>query len=277
MTGLGKSGIAGKKISATLASTGAPSLFLHAAEAIHGDMGVISAGDVVISISYSGETRELIDLMPRLKLLGVIVIALTGAPKSALAKLCDLHLDISVPKYEWPFGLLPTSSNATTVAMGDALAVALLVRRNVKPEDFALLHPGGLLGRKMLVKVQDLMHRGPEMPVVTPEASMKSAIVEMTAKRLGTVCVVDQNGVLLGIFTDGDLRRLLEKLENPFTLLAREAMTTNPKSLSPDSLSAAALRIMEQHSITVLPVVDAGKKLVGIIHLHDIVKLETTK
>ncbi len=277
VTGLGKSGIAAKKISATLASTGAPSLFLHAAEAIHGDMGVVSAGDIILAISYSGETRELTDLIPRLKLLGVTVIALTGTPTSALATLADLHLDVSVPKHEWPFGLLPTSSNATTVALGDALAVALLVRRGIKEEDFAMLHPGGLLGGKMLVKVKDLMHGGINIPMVSPDASMKQAIMEMTTKRLGTVCVVDTNGELLGIFTDGDLRRLLEKTSNPFDLTAAEAMTRNPKALSPDSLSARALRIMEQHSITTLPVINDGRKLVGIIHMHDIVKLETIR
>jgi len=277
VTGLGKSGIAAKKISATLASTGAPSLFLHAAEAIHGDMGVVSVGDTIIAVSYSGETKELIELIPRLKLLGVSVIALTGAPNSALAILADLHIDVSVPKYEWPFGLLPTSSNATTVALGDALAVALLVRRGIKEEDFAMLHPGGLLGRKMLVKVKDLMHSGAEIPLVPPDASMKQTIMEMTAKRLGAVCVVDDNGKLLGIFTDGDLRRLLEKTTNPFEFTVSATMTINPKALSPDSLSARALRIMEEHAITTLPVVESSGKLVGIIHLHDIVKLETTR
>ncbi len=240
-------------------------------------MGVVSTGDTIIAISYSGETKELTDLIPRLKLLGVSVIALTGAPGSALATLADLHIDVSVPKYEWPFGLLPTSSNATAVALGDALAVALLVRRGIKAEDFAMLHPGGLLGRKMLVKVRDLMHEGAEIPLVGPDASMKQTIMEMTAKRLGAVCVADESGQLTGIFTDGDLRRLLEKTSNPFEFNVSAAMTRNPKALPPDSLAAGALRIMEEHSITTLPVVESDGKLVGIIHLHDIVKLETTR
>lgn len=276
VTGLGKSGIAGKKISATLASTGAPSLFLHAAEAIHGDMGVVAPGDVVIAISYSGETKELIDLIPRFKALAVYVIAMTGSEGSTLARICDLHLNASVAKHEWPFGILPTASNAVAVALGDALAVALLARRGVVEEDFAMLHPGGLLGKKLLVKVIDLMHTGDQIPVVRPEATMKQAIMEMTAKRLGAVCVADEKGSLLGIITDGDLRRLLEKSSDFLDITASRSMIVNPKSVSPDMLSARALRIMEDHSITSLPVVENGA-LVGFIHLHDIVKMETAR
>jgi arabinose-5-phosphate isomerase len=273
--GLGKSGIAAKKIAATLASTGAPALFLHAGEAVHGDMGVIAAGDCIIAISYSGETRELSDLIPRTKFLGVPVIAITGSSDSALASLSDCHLDVSVPKYEWPFGIIPTASNATTVAIGDALAIALLVKKGVGPEDFALLHPGGLLGRKVLMKVRDLMHSGDRLPVVISDRPMKEAIMEMTAKRLGAVCVVDHEGNLTGIITDGDLRRLLERSPDPFNLSASQAMTTNPKRVDTDVLAARALRLMEEHSITVLPVMEPDGRLAGIIHMHDIVKLET--
>lgn len=277
VSGLGKSGIAAQKIAATLASTGAPSLFLHASEAVHGDMGVISVGDAAIAVSYSGETRELIELIPRMKLLGVPVIALTGSPASALGELADCHLDVSVPRYEWPFGLIPTASNATTIAVGDALAVALLVRHGVRAEDFALLHPGGLLGRKMLVKVRDLMHSGEALPVVRPDAGMREALMQMTAKRLGATCVVDERGRLKGIITDGDLRRLLERAPNPLELSVSEAMTPHPKSVTPDTLAARALRLMEEHSITSLPVVRNGGVLVGLVHMHDIVKLETSR
>jgi len=276
VTGLGKSGIAGKKIAATLAATGAPSLFLHSGEAVHGDMGVIAAGDVVIAISYSGETRELNEMIPRLKFLGVPVIALTGNPHSALANLSDCHIDASVTNHPWPYGLIPTSSNAVAVAIGDALAVALLVSRGIREEDFALLHPGGLLGRKILLKVGDLMHSGSALPIVPPNAGIKDAIMVMTAGRLGSACIAE-NGRLLGIITDGDLRRLLERSDNPFELTLPEVMTRNPKTVPPEQLAAAALRTMEAYAITSLPVVTEDGKLVGLIHMHDIVKLETTR
>ncbi len=276
VSGLGKSGHAAKKIAATLASTGAPSFFLHAAEAIHGDMGVISAGDVAIVISYSGETRELIELTPRMKLLGVPIISITGSPDSTLASLSDAHLDASVARNEWPFGLLPTASNATAVAVGDALAVALLVRRGIREDDFALLHPGGLLGRKMLVKVKDLMHSGSNLPVVGPDSGMREALMEMTAKRLGVTCVA-KNGKLVGIVTDGDLRRLLVRSGNPLDATVSSAMTPHPKSTTSDALAATALHIMESHAITSLPVVGDDGNLVGLIHIHDIVKLETSR
>ena len=275
VTGLGKSGIAAKKISATLASTGTPALFLHAAEAVHGDMGVISAGDVAIALSYSGETQELIELLPRFKLLGVPVISLTGGKSSNMANLSDCVIDVSVPNYSFPYGIIPTASNAVTVAIGDALAITLLVSKGIKEEDFALLHPGGLLGKQMLVRVADLMHSGDELPVVPPQADLRESLVEMTAKMLGTTCVAKKDGRLLGIITDGDLRRLLETSDNPLDLSASEAMTPDPKHIHPEMLSAKALHIMEKHSITSLPVVDADEKLIGLIHMHDILKLET--
>ncbi len=275
ISGLGKSGIAGKKIAATLSSTGVPSLFLHAGEAGHGDLGVVAAGDVVIALSYSGETRELIEIIPRFKLLGVPVIALTGHPDSALGQTADVTLDVGVPHHPWPYGLLPTASNTVAVGVGDALAVALLVARGVREEDFASLHPGGLLGHKMLVKVSDHMHRGSALPLVRPNEPMAEVIIEMSAKRLGVACVVDDDGRLMGVITDGDLRRLLEREANALELTAEQVMTPKPKTTTPEMLSAAALRLMESHSITSLPVVDRSDKVIGIIHLHDIIKLET--
>jgi len=277
VTGLGKSGIAAKKIAATLASTGEPALFLHSAEAVHGDMGVISAGDVAICLSYSGETRELIDLIPRLKLLGVPVIAMTGNMESSLACLADCVLNVAVPSQPWPFGIIPTASNAVTVAVGDALAVVLLVSRGVKEEDFALLHPGGLLGRRMLVKVRDLMHTGDALPVVKRDIGMRQVLMEMTGKRLGVTCVVDNDDHLIGVITDGDLRRLLEQSENPLNLTAGDVMTRSPKTILAKTLSARALHVMETHSITSMPVTDDAGKLTGLIHMHDILKLETSR
>lgn len=275
ITGLGKSGIAGKKIAATLSSTGVPSLFLHAGEANHGDLGVVSKGDVVLALSYSGETHELVEIIPRFKVLGVPVIAMTGSTSSVLANLADVVLDVSVPQYPWPFGLLPTASNAVTVAIGDALAVTLLVARGVKEEDFAQFHPGGLLGRKILVKVCDLMHTGEELPVVDEKANLRLILMEMTAKRLGVACVTNSDGRLRGIITDGDLRRLLERESDPLDRTANEIMTVNPKTITPDVLAAKALHIMESHSITSLAVLDNTQKLIGVIHIHDILKLET--
>ena len=277
VTGLGKSGIAGKKIAATLASTGAPALFMHSAEAVHGDMGVVSAGDVAICLSYSGETREVVDLIPRFRLLGVPVITLTGNETSSLGQLADCVIDVSVPSYPWPYGLLPTSSSAVTVAVGDALAVTLLVSRNIREENFAQLHPGGLLGRKLLVKVESLMHTGEALPLVKKETGMREALMEMTARRLGVACIVEATGRLDGVITDGDLRRLLEKYNNLLDMKAGDVMTVNPKTIEPERLAARALHVMEKHSITSLPVVDGSGILVGLIHMHDILKLETQK
>ena len=277
VTGLGKSGIAAKKIAATMASSGAPALFLHSAEAVHGDLGVVSKGDVIMALSYSGETQELVDLVPRFKLMGAPVIAITGNTQSTLAGLSDCVLDVHVPSHPWPFGLIPTASIAVTVAIGDALAVALLVQHGIKEEDFAFLHPGGLLGRKQLVKVKDQMHTGDELPIVSPEAGVREVLMEMTAKRLGVACVVDARNEFIGIFTDGDLRRLLERNPNPLDLTADEIITRDPKWISPEELSAKALHLMETHEITSLPVLDESRTLIGIIHLHDILKLETAR
>ena len=277
VTGLGKSGIAGKKISATLTSIGLPAIFLHSAEAGHGDLGVVSRGDVVIALSYSGETRELVGIIPRFKLLGVPVIALTGSPASTLGSLSDVVLDVSVPSHPWPFGLIPTASNVAAVAMGDALAITLTVKRGISERDFSRFHPGGLLGRKLLVKVSDLMHTGDELPLVLLDTSFKQVLMVMTSKRLGVACVVDKDHRLLGIFTDGDLRRLLEREGNPMNLTASDIMTKNPKSINDDALSASALRIMETNSITALPVVAESNQIAGLIHMHDIIRMESAK
>ncbi len=277
ITGLGKSGIAGKKIAATLSSTGMPSLFLHAGEAGHGDLGVVSAGDVVIALSYSGETHEVVEMIPRFKLLGVPVIALTGNVHSGLGEAADVVVDVSVKKYPWPYGLLPTASNAVTVAMGDAFAIALLMARGVREEDFASLHPGGLLGRKMLVKVRNLMHSGEELPMVPLKASLREVLVEITAKRLGVACVVDNGVKFVGIITDGDVRRLLETNPNPLDLTADSIMTSDPKTTTENTLSATALHEMEALKITSLPVVSNEGNLTGLVHIHDILKLEINR
>jgi len=277
ITGLGKSGIAGKKIAATLSSTGMPSLFLHAGEAGHGDLGVVSSGDVVIALSYSGETHEVVSIIPRFKLLGVPVIALTGNVHSALAEVADVVVDVGVKKYPWPYGLLPTASNAVTVAMGDAFAIALLMARGVREDDFASLHPGGLLGQKMLAKVKSLMHSGDELPIVPLKAKLRDVLVEMTAKRLGVACVVEGGKKFVGIITDGDVRRLLETDPNPLELLADAVMSSNPKTTVESALSATALHEMESLKITSLPVVGEDGSLKGLVHIHDILKLEISR
>lgn len=275
--GLGKSGIAGKKIAATFASTGSPALFLHAAEAVHGDMGVISKSDVAIALSYSGETQELLSLIPRFKLLGVPIISITGNPASSLAKLSDSVLDVSVKSQPFPFGVIPTASYITTVAIGDALAIALLAKRGIKEDDFAMLHPGGLLGTKMLAKVEELMHLGEDLPIVRPDTNMKDVLLEMTTKRLGAACVVSDNNLLRGIITDGDLRRVMERYADPLSITAEDAMTRSPAFIAPDALTARALHEMESRSITSLPVVDGNTQLIGLIHMHDIIRQETKK
>lgn len=277
VTGIGKSGIAAKKIAATFASTGAPALFLHSGEAEHGDLGVVAVNDVVIALSYSGETRELVELVPRFKLIGVPVIAFTGSMESTLAARADCVINVAVQSHPWPFGLVPTASNALTVAMGDALAIALASKRGIREQDFANLHPGGLLGHKLLVEVGDIMHTGDALPKVKPEAPFREVLMEMTSKRLGVTCIVDNGDKLVGIFTDGDLRRLLESSADPLKLTAGVIAIRRPKTTFSEALAAEALRAMEQFQITSLPVVDKGGALVGLIHMHDILKLETAR
>jgi arabinose-5-phosphate isomerase len=271
VSGMGKSGLIGQKIAATMASTGTPAFFLHPAEGIHGDLGMLARRDALIAISNSGETEELLKLLPFVKRLNIPVIAITGRAQSTLAKNSEVVLDVSVPEEACPMGLAPTASTTATLAMGDALAIALLQKRGFKEEDFAQFHPGGTLGRRLLLKVRDLMHQGAAIPQVSGQASAHHAILEMTAKKLGMTTVVDQAGRLLGIITDGDLRRVLEKGMDLATARAGDLATKRPKTIGPDELAAKALQIMEQYSITTLVVEESGR-IAGIIHLHDLLK-----
>ena len=274
VTGMGKSGLICQKIAATMASTGTPTFFLHPAEGIHGDLGMLSKGDVIIAISYSGETEEVSRILPVIKRMGLPLIAMSGSPQSTLGIAGDVHLDISVAEEACPLGLTPTASTTATLAMGDALAVALLNERGFKAEDFALFHPGGALGKKLLLRVEDLMHVDAEIPLVTPETLLREALFEITSKKLGITGIVDAQGVLVGVFTDGDLRRImelgLESLQQPI----HQVMSTAPKRILRRNLAAKALQIMEAHSITSLFVFadEQGTIPVGIVHLHDLLK-----
>jgi arabinose-5-phosphate isomerase len=273
VTGMGKSGLVGKKIAATLASTGTPAFFMHPAEASHGDLGMVTSDDVIIAISNSGETEELSGLIPFLKRFNVSLIAMTGSLNSTLAKSADVHLDVSVKEEACPLGVVPTASTTAALAMGDALAVALLVKRGLKQEDFAFFHPGGNLGKKLFIKVKDLMHTGNALPFVSPETEMTKAVVEMSSKRLGVAIVSDTSRKILGVLTDGDIRRGIEKWgKDFFDMKAGDVMTKNPKTISEDELAVKALAIMETHSITSLAVPDSDGKAIGVIHLHDILK-----
>jgi arabinose-5-phosphate isomerase len=273
VTGMGKSGIIGKKIAATLASTGTPSFYLNPAEGSHGDVGVVSKGDAVLAISNSGETDEIIRLLPTLKRLDIKIIALTGNSQSTLAKSSDVFLDVSVKEEACPMGLAPTASTTAALAMGDALAITLLSKKGFTEEDFAFFHPGGNLGRRLLLTVEDLMHTGGAVPAVHTETIMKEAIIEMSSKRLGITAVSDGSGKLLGVITDGDLRRGLEKWdEKLFSLKAEDVMTYRPKTITTGTLAAKAVSIMEKYSITVLMVTDEENNIRGVIHLHDLLK-----
>lgn len=272
VSGMGKSGLIGQKIAATLASTGTPAFFLHPAEGVHGDLGMLARRDAVIAISNSGETEELVRLLPHVKRLNVPVIAMTGRPQSTLGKNSDVVLDISVAEEACPMGLAPTASTTATLAMGDALAIALLQARGFKEEDFAQFHPGGTLGRRLLLKVQDLMHQGTAIPQVREDAPARDAILEMTSKKLGMTALVDGEGRLAGIVTDGDLRRFLEKGKDLAGSRACDLGSRNPKTIGPDELAARAVQAMEQHAITGLIVVENQRKIVGVLHLHDLLK-----
>jgi len=273
ITGIGKSGIIGKKISATLASIGVPSIFLHAADGIHGDLGMITRNDMVIAISNSGESEEILNLLPAIKRFNVSLVSMTGNVNSTLAKKSDVVLNVSVKEEACPMGLVPTASTTATMAMGDALAMALLHKRGFKEEDFAVLHPGGSLGKKLLTQVDDLMHSGSKIPTINRDAPLKDVIMEISSKKLGIVIVVDQHDKILGIITDGDLRRLMEKKEKDiFKTTAEEMMSKNPKTIEKNALAARALQIMEKHSITSLIITNGSKGPTGIIHLHDILK-----
>ena len=274
VTGLGKSGLIGRKIAATFASTGTPSLFLHASEALHGDLGMLTGDDVLLAISSSGETQELIELVESVKRLGVQLITLTANPRSTLASASDIVLDIAVKEEACSLNLAPTASTAAAMAMGDALAISLLERRGFKEEDFAALHPGGRLGKK-LRRVESLMHAGDAAPRVLPTTKMPDVIYEMSRKGLGLAAVTAGDGKLLGIITDGDLRRMMQKRsENVLDLTAGDCMTKNPVTLPRTELAAAALRLMEEKKITSVLVVDADGKLEGVLHVHDLWTLQ---
>jgi len=274
VSGIGKSGLIGQKIASTMASTGTPAFFLHPAEGIHGDLGMIMKGDVVIAISNSGETEELLRILPVVKRLGASLIAMSGNPGSTLSRLADVHLDVSVSEEACPLGLAPTSSTTATLAMGDALAVALLVQRGFREEDFAIFHPGGSLGKKLLLRVEDLMHSGESIPLVTEDTQMKEALFVITSKGLGVTGVTDLAGNLLGVITDGDLRRALEQGEEILKITAGSLMHRGPKRILRTDLAAAALQTMERYSITSLFVFDndGSRTPCGVIHLHDILK-----
>ncbi len=274
VTGMGKSGLICQKIAATMASTGTPTFFLHPAEGIHGDLGMLAKGDVVVAISNSGETEEVCRILPVIKRMGLPLVSMSGNPKSTLAIAGDVHLDISVAEEACPLGLAPTASTTATLAMGDALAVALLVERGFKAEDFALFHPGGALGKKLLLRVEDLMHTGKDIPLVAPQTLLRDALFEITSKKLGVTGIVDADNNLVGVFTDGDLRRIMEKGLESLQMPISEVMTRSPKRILRRNLAAKALQIMESHSITSLFVFDDedGTVPVGVVHLHDLLK-----
>lgn len=276
VTGMGKSGLIGKKIAATFASTGTPALFLHPAEGIHGDLGMVTRGDAVIALSNSGETEEIARMLPSLKRLGIKIIAMTGNVDSTLAKSSDVVINVGVKEEACPLGLAPTASTTATLAMGDALAVVLLDQRGFKEEDFASFHPGGALGKKLLLRVRDLMHIGDAVPIVSEATLIKDAIYEISSKKMGVTAVVDAEAKLVGVISDGDLRRWMEKTEkageNLLTKQAKEIMTRKPKTAKKDALAAEAVAIMEKNSITCLIVATPDGKLEGVIHLHDLLK-----
>ena len=272
VSGMGKSGLVGQKIAATMASTGTPAFFLHPADGIHGDLGMVGRNDVVITISNSGETQEILQLLPYVERMGIPVVSLTGRMTSTLAKNSDVALDVSVSEEACPMGLAPTASTTATLAMGDALAVALLQKRGFKQDDFAQFHPGGTLGRRLLVRVKDLMHAGADTPKVSESVPGTAAILEITAKKLGMTTVTDANGKLAGIITDGDLRRCIQQGGDFAKVTAGELASRNPKSIAPDDLAAKAVEMMERFSITTLVVTEGDRKIAGVIHLHDLLK-----
>ncbi|MDH5920542.1 KpsF/GutQ family sugar-phosphate isomerase [Vibrio splendidus] len=269
--GMGKSGHIGKKIAATLASTGTSAFFVHPGEAAHGDLGMIGAGDVVIAISNSGESGEILSLFPVLKRLNIKIISMTGKPASNMATLSDIHLQISVPEEACPLGLAPTTSTTATLVMGDALAVALLQARGFTAQDFALSHPGGALGRQLLLKLEDIMHTGDALPVVAPEALVRDALLEISQKGLGMTAVVGEDGLMAGIFTDGDLRRILDKRIDIHDTQIGDVMTLNPTVAEPNMLAVEGLNLMQAKSINGLMLCHEGK-LVGALNMHDLLK-----
>jgi arabinose-5-phosphate isomerase len=272
VSGIGKSGHIARKIAATLASTGTPALFVHAAEALHGDLGMITENDVVIAISYSGEAVEFLSIIPIIKRMGAKLIAITGNPASSLAQLADIHLNAKVDKEACPLNLAPTASTTATLALGDALAVAVLDARGFREEDFARSHPGGALGRRLLTHVRDVMRSGDAIPAVTATTSLSTALLEITKKGMAMTAVVDDVFRVIGIFTDGDLRRLIESVQDFNKLSMADVMHANPRTIGPDQLAVEAVELMEQFRINQLLIADADGKLVGALHIHDLTR-----
>lgn len=275
ITGMGKSGLIGRKMAATLASTGTPSFYLHPAEGIHGDLGMVTAADVVIALSNSGETGEVLNILPSLRRIGAKIIAMVGNANSTLGKNADVILDVGVSKEACPLGLASTSSTTAALAYGDALALALLKKHNFTASQFAIFHPGGSLGRKLLLTVGNIMHKGDENPTVLADTTVQDALFVITDKGLGAVSVVDENGIMQGVLTDGDIRRGLSKGVDFLQRPVRELMTANPKTITQDKLAAQALHLMESNKpkpITVLPVLDENRKVIGLLHMTDLVR-----
>ncbi len=272
VSGMGKSGHIARKIAATLASTGTPAMFVHPGEAAHGDLGMVTAQDVFIAISNSGESSELMDILPVVKRMGTPLIAMTGKPQSRLAQLSDVHLDISVAKEACPMNLAPTASTTVTLALGDALAVALLDARGFREEDFARSHPGGALGRRLLTHVRDVMRSGEAVPAVSPDAPLAQALLEVSQKGMGMTAVVDAEQRPIGVFTDGDLRRLIERVQDFSNIVIRDVMHANPRTVQPEQLAVDAVAIMEEFRINQMLVVDGEGKLVGALHIHDLTR-----
>ena len=275
ITGMGKSGLIGRKMAATLASTGTPSFYLHPAEGIHGDLGMVTAADVVIALSNSGETGEVLNILPSLRRIGAKIIAMVGNANSTLGKNADVILDVGVSKEACPLVLAPTSSTTAALAYGDALALALLKKHNFTASQFAIFHPGGSLGRKLLLTVGNIMHKGDENPTVLADTTVQDALFVITDKGLGAVSVVDENGIMQGVLTDGDIRRGLSKGVDFLQRPVRELMTANPKTITQDKLAAQALHLMESNKpkpITVLPVLDENRKVIGLLHMTDLVR-----
>ena len=272
VTGMGKSGHIANKIAATLASTGTPSFFVHPGEASHGDLGMITPNDVVIALSNSGETDEIVALLPVIKRLNTPLITLTGNPDSTLAKTSNINIDVSIKKEACPLGLAPTSSTTAALAMGDAIAIALLEVRGFSEDDFALSHPGGTLGRRLLLRVDDIMHTGEDIPKVNENATLGEALIEMSKKGLGVTSIVNNDGTVLGVFTDGDLRRTLDSGVDFKSCHVKDVMTKNGKEIPANSLAASALALMETHRINALVVIDEENKLVGMLNMHDLLR-----
>jgi arabinose-5-phosphate isomerase len=272
VSGIGKSGHIGRKIAATLASTGTPALFVHPAEAAHGDLGMVTADDAFIAISYSGESSELMTILPVVKRMGSKIIAITGKPGSSLARVADVHLNVAVEKEACPMNLAPTTSTTVTLALGDALAVALLDLRGFKEEDFARSHPGGALGRRLLTHVRDVMRSGDAVPRVTADVRLTDALLEITQKGMGMTAIVDGDGRPVGVFTDGDLRRMIEKVQDFSKLIIGDVMHAHPRTIGPDKMAVDAVAVMEQHRINQMLVTDADGKLVGALHIHDLTR-----